>query len=156
VAKAVEINKQALWWTTIIVTITSTVIDRLFYVINKSVNSEAFASAPGYFSSYQPGYFPLIYLIAVFFATLITVRLYAEFIPRMPENWILRGLIVGIVLFLVADLANIVEAGYITALPGAAARGKFFFSLLASLVNGCVLTYIYSWISGERKKARKE
>ena len=153
-AKADEINKQALWWTTIIVTITGTVIDRLFDVINKGLNSDAFASAPGYFSSYQPGYFPLIYMIAVFFAVLIIVRLYAVLLPNMPENWILRGLIVGIVLFIVADLANIVEMGYATALPGAAARGKAFFSLLASIVNGGILAYVYSWVSGERKKGK--
>lgn len=153
-AKAVEINKQALWWTTIIVTITSTLIDKLFDVINKGVNSDAFASAPGYFSSSQPDYFPLIYMIVVFLATLITVWLYAIFLPRQPENWIVRGLMVGFVLFVVADLANIVEMGYATVLPGAAARGKAFFSLTASLVNGCILTYIYSWVSGERKKSK--
>jgi hypothetical protein len=149
-----EINRQAVWWTTIIVTITSTVIDRIFDVINKSVNSEAYASAPGYFSTSQPVYFPLIYMIAVFFAVLIIVWLYAILLPRMPENWIIRGFIVGIVLYVIADLANIVEIGYDTALPGAAARGKAFFSLLASLVNGCILTYVYSWISGERKKSK--
>ena len=136
-AKAVEINKQALWWTTIIVTITSTLIDKLFDVINKGVNSDAFASAPGYFSSSQPDYFPLIYMMVVFFATLITVWLYAILLPRLPENF-----------------ANVVEAGYTTALPGAAARGKAFFALVASLVNGCILTYIYSWVSGERKKSK--
>ncbi len=153
-AKAEEINKQALWWTTIIVTITSTLIDKLFDVINRGVNSDAFASAPGYFSSSQPDYFPLIYMIFIFFATLVTVWLYAILQSRMPKNWIIRGLIVGIVLFILADLANIVETGYVTALPGAAARGKAFFSLLASLVNGCILTYIYSWVSGERKKSK--
>ena len=153
-AKAVEINKQALWWTTIIVTVTGTLIDKLFDVINKGVNSDAFSSIPGYFSSSQPDYFPLIYMIVVFFATLITVWLYAILLPRMPENWILRGLMVGFVLFIVADLANVVEAGYTTALPGSAARGKAFFALIASLVNGCILTYIYSWVSGERKKRK--
>lgn len=153
-AKADGINKQALWWTTIIVTITSTLVDKLFDVINRGVNSDAFASARGYFSSSQPDYFPLIYMIFVFFATLITVWLYAILQSRMPKNWIIKGLIVGAVLFIVADLANIVEIGYVTTLPGAAARGKAFFNLLASLVNGCILTYIYSWVSGERKKSK--
>ncbi|UCC80265.1 MAG: hypothetical protein JSW64_02580 [Candidatus Zixiibacteriota bacterium] len=153
-AKADEINKQALWWTTIIVTITSTLIDKLFDVINRGVNSDAFASAPGYFSSSQPDYFPLIYMIVVFFATLITVWLYAILQSRMPKNWIIKGIIVGIILFIVADLANMVETGYATAIPGAAARGKTFLGLLASLVNGCILTYIYSWVSGERKKSK--
>lgn len=153
-AKAEEINKQAMWWTTIIVTITSTLIDKLFDVINRGVNSDAFASASGYFSSSQPDYFPLIYMIFIFFATLVTVWLYAILQSRMPKNWIIRGLIVGLVLFILADLANIVETGYVTALPGAAARGKAFFSLLASLVNGCILTYIHSWVSGERKKSK--
>lgn len=155
-AKADEINKQALWWTAIIVTITTTVIDRLFDVINKGINSDAYASAPGYFSSSQPAYFPLLYMIAVFLGILIIVWLYSILRSRMPENWIIKGLIVGIVLFVVADLANIIELGYTTALPGAAARGKAFFSLLASLANGLILTYTYSMISGERKKSKKD
>jgi hypothetical protein len=151
-SKTVEINKQALWWTTIIVTITSTLIDKLFDVINKGVNSDAYASARGYFSSSQPDYFPLIYLIAIFFATLITVWLYAILVPRMPQNWIIRGLMVGVILFFVADFANVVETGYTTALPGAAARGKAFFALVASLINGCILSYVHGKVSGERGK----
>jgi len=153
-SKPVEINKQALWWTTIIVTITGTLIDKLFDVINRGVNSDAYASAEGYFAASQPDYFPLIYLIVVFFATLITVWLYSIFLPRMPENWIIRGLMVGMILFVVADFANVVEAGYTTALPGAAARGKAFFALVASLVNGCILSYVHSWASGGRKKSK--
>jgi len=153
-SKPVEINKQALWWTTIIVTITSTLIDRLFDVTNRAINSDAYASAEGYFASSQPDYFPLIYLIVIFFATLITVWLYAIFLPRMPQNWIVRGLMVGVVLFFIADFANVVETGYTTALPGTAARGKAFFALVASLINGCVLSYVYGKILGERKKSK--
>ena len=155
-AKADEINKPALWWTVIIVTITTTVLDRLFDVINESINSAAFASAPGYFSKSQPPYFPLFYMIAVFLAVFIVVWLYSVVLPRMPENWLTRGLIVGIVLYIVTDLANIIELGYTTAIPGSAARGMAFFSLLASLANGAILTYTHSWISGERKKDKRE
>ena len=153
-SKEVEINKQALWWTTIIVTITTTVIDNLFDVINRSVNSDAYAMARGYFASSQPDYFPLIYLIFAFFATLITVWLYTMLLPRMPENWIIRGLIIGIILYIVADITNIIKIGYTTGLPGAAARGMAFFALLGSLANGCILTYFHGWISGERKKSK--
>ena len=151
-SKEVEINKQALWWTSVIVAITTTVIDNLFYIINKSVNSEAYAMAKGYFSSSQPDYFPLLYLVFVFCATLVTVWLYSLLLPRMPENWIVRGLIVGIILYIVADIPDIVRIGYTTNLPGAATRGMAMFALLGSLANGCILTYFHGWISGERKK----
>jgi hypothetical protein len=153
-AKEDGINKLAFWWTAVIVTIVGTSIDNLFNVINKSVNGEAYASARGYFSSSQPDYFPLLYLVAVFVSTLIIVWIYAVLLPRLPGHWLFRGLLVGSVLFLVNDLAHAVETGYITSIPGAASRGMAFFALLASLVNGSILSYVYSWISGERKKKK--
>ena len=153
-AKEDGINKLAFWWTTVIVTIVGTLVDNLFMVINKNVNSEAYASARGYFSSSQPDYFPLLYLVAVFVATLIIVWLYAILLPRLPEHWLFRGLLVGIVLYIVTDLSHLIENGYITSIPGAAARGMAFFALLASLIDGAILSYVYSWISGERKKKK--
>ena len=154
-SKPGEINKQALWWTTIIVAITSTLIGKLFEVINRSANSEAYASAKGYFSSYQPDFFPLMYLVAAFFGTLIVVWIYSILLPRMPQNWILRGLTVGIILYVAVDMAHLVKIGYETGLPPAFARGMAFFSLLASLINGCILSYVHSWVSGERKKSKQ-
>lgn len=151
-SKESEINQQALWWTSVIVAITTTVIDNLFDVINKSVNSDAYAMAKGYFASSQPDYFPLIYLVFVFFATLITVWLYSILLPRMPQNWIIRGLIVGVILYVLTDITNIIKIGYTTSLPASAARGMAFFALLGSLANGCILAYFHGWISGERKK----
>ncbi len=153
-AKEIDINKSTLIWTAVVVAITTTIIDKLFYVINKSVNADAFASAKGYFSVSQADYFPLLYLIVVFFATLITVWIYSLLLHRMPQSWIMKGLIVGLVLFIIGDLAHIIEAGFTTQLPGAAARGMAFMALVSSLINGCVLSYFYRWISGEKKSAK--
>ena len=152
--KAIDINKSTLIWTAVVVTITTTIIDNLFNLINRNINSDAFASAKGYFSVSQADYFPLMYLIVVFFATIITVWIYSLLLHRMPQSWITKGLIVGLVLFIIGDLAHIINAGFTTQLPGAAARGMAFMALVSSLVNGCVLSYVYSWISGEKKSAK--
>ena len=144
--KAIDINKSTLLWTTVVVTVTTTLIDKLFEVINRNLNSDAFSSVKGYFSASQPDYFPLIYLIAVFFATLITVWIYSLLLRLMPRSWITRGLIVGLVLFVIGDLAQVISTGFTTQLPGAAARGMAFMALVSSLVNGCVLSYFYYWI----------
>ncbi len=151
-AKSFEVNEKAFWWTSAAVTICWILIDKVFEMFNRMLNRDAFESMRGYFAQSQPDYFPLIYLVVMFLATAVVIRLYIMLIPELPASWITRGILAGLVLFAAVDLPNIIQAGYTTMLPGAAARGMAIMGLLSNLVNGCMMTYIYKRISGSLSK----
>ena len=153
-AKAMTIDWKAIWWTTIFVTIPVTVINRLFVLIQKSLNADAYASMQGYFALYQPDYFPLIFLVVVFIAVFVLTLVYTIILPQLPSSWIVRGLLIGGFFFLAADLPYAVHTGYTTVMPGAVARSAAVAALVSDLVNGCVLANIHVRVARAQKKKK--
>ena len=152
--KAVKVDWNAVWWTTIFVTIPATVINRLFVLIQKSLNAEAYAGMRGYFSLFQPDYFPLIFLIVMFVAVFVLTLAYSIIMPQLPSSWIVRGLLIGGFLFLAADLPYAVHTGYTTMMPGTVARSMALAGLVSDLINGCILANIHMRVTGARKKKK--
>jgi hypothetical protein len=136
-------DSKALWWTTVTVTLTMTIFGQLTRLVERNVNSEAYLNLQTFFRASQPDYFSLLYLLVMFIAVLPVVWVYRWVRPHLPAHWIVSGLIVGIFIFLVADLVDAVSSVYTTVIPAAAVRGMTFAALVNKLVNGCVLTYVY-------------
>jgi hypothetical protein len=135
---------SVVWWTTLIVTVAGVIIDKLFEVIVKSLNKSSFSTLRKLFTADQPDYFPLLYILIVFAATLFTVLLYSYLRDRLPSNWIVSGIIVGIVLFFISDLPALFQIGFITKLPSDLIRLMSTASLGSDIAKGMVLTYTYS------------
>ncbi len=152
--KAMTIDWKAVWWTTVFVTIPVTVINRLFVLIQKSLNADAYASMQGYFALYQPDYFPLVFLIVMFIAVFVLTLVYTIILPQLPSNWIVRGILVGGFFFLAADLPYAVHTGYTTVMPGAVAWSMALAGLISDLVNGGILANIHMRVTrgGKKKK----
>ncbi len=148
------VDWKAVWWTTIFVTIPATIINRLFVLIQKSLNAEAYAGMRGYFSLFQPDYFPLIFLIVMFIAVFVLTLAYSIIMPQLPSSWIVRGILIGGFLFLAADLPYAVHTGYTTMMPGAVARSMALAGLVSGLINGCILANIHMRVAGARKKKK--
>ena len=153
-AKARINDWKAVWWTSIFVTIPATIINRLFVLIQKSVNAEAYAGMRGYFSLFQPDYFPLIFLIVMFVAVFVLTLAYTIIQPQLPSSWIVRGLLIGGFLFLAADLPYTVHTGYTTMMPGTVARSMALAGLVSDLINGCILANIHMRVTRARNKKR--
>lgn len=151
-AKAMIVDWRAVWWTTIFVTIPATVVNRLLMLIQKSLNADAYTGMRGYFSLYQPDYFPLIFLIAMFIAVFVLTLVYTIILPQLPSSWIVRGTMVGGFLFLAADLPFAIHTGYTTMMPGTVARSMALAGLVSGLINGCILANIHMRVTGARKK----
>ena len=124
---------KTILWTTIIVAITNVVIWNLFdrVIFNKSI----YKTGVAYFSALQPAYFPVLFLLATFIATLVIVWVYQMLLPSLPQNWIVRGLMIGAILFLVIDLPNAVQTAFTTILPMAAARSFFSHGILPTAMT---------------------
>ena len=152
--KAIAIDWKAVWWTTVLVSIPVTVINRLFVLIQKSFNADAYAGMRGYFAFYQPDYFPLIFLIVMFIAISALTLVYTIILPHLPSRWIVRGLLIGGFLFLAADLPYAVHTGYTTMMPGAVARSLALAGLVSNLINGCILANIHMRVTGARRKKK--
>ena len=152
--KAMTLDWKAVWWTTIFVTIPVTVINRLFVLIQKSLNADVYASMRGYFTLYQPDYFPLIFLIVMFIALFVLILVYTIILPQLPSNWIVRGMLVGGFIFVISDLPYAVHTGYTTMMPGVVAKSTALAALVSDLVNGCILANIHMRVTGARKKKK--
>lgn len=153
-AKAMIVDWKAVWWTTIFVTIPATIINRLFVLVQKSLNADAYAGMRGYFSLYQPDYFPLIFLIVMFIAVFVLTLVYTIILPQLPSSWIVRGILIGGFLFLAADLPYAVHTGYTTMMPGTVARSMALAGLFSNLINGCILANIHMRVTGARKRKK--
>jgi hypothetical protein len=139
-----KIEWGPVWWSTIIVTITTVIMGGILHQADKNfINKAAYNSASNFFNAAQPDYFPLLFLFVGFFVTFAIVWVYKMLLPMLPANWIIRGLLVGAFLFLVSDLPNSLLLGYLTQIPAAASQGMALTTLLNRLINGCILTYAY-------------
>jgi hypothetical protein len=161
---------KAIWWTTIIVAITTIVIGGILQLLMKNViykssydlfQKNVTYSTPngliqGFFLSQQADYFPLLFLVVMLFVVFIIVVVYRIVLPSLPENWIFRGLIVGASIFLVGDLPLLMQWGYTTAIPPAVAQGRAVAELVNWLINGCILTYCYYRFSFDYDKGKME
>lgn len=152
--KAMIVDWKAVWWTTVFVTVPATIINRLFVLVQKSLNADAYAGMRGYFSLFQPDYFPLIFLIVMFVAVFVLTLAYSIIMPQLPSSWIVRGILIGGFLFLAADLPYAVHTGYTTMMPGPVARGMVLAGLFSNLINGCILANIHMRVTGARKKKK--
>lgn len=130
-------NINPIWWTTIIVAISTTIIGTALRMLTGAISS----------SSQEPTYFPLLFLIVAFVSTLLVVMVYRMILPQLTSNWLLRGLMVGAFLFIIGDLPYALITGYGTDLSGLIARNMAIAAFVNRLINGCVLTYTYQRIS---------
>jgi len=138
---------RPIWWTTLTVTVTTTVIGGIMRLLERNLNKGAYHNVQSFFKTSQPDYYPLLYLLVSLFVTLAIVWIYKLLLDQMPKNWLTRGLVVGVFLFLVADLPDVVTNYYTTVLSGAAIWGMVLSSLASKLINGCILTYTYMRLS---------
>jgi hypothetical protein len=130
-------NRNPIWWTTIIVAISTTIIGTALRMLTGAISS----------SAQEPAYFPLLFLFVAFVSTLFVVMIYGMILPQLTSNWMLRGLLAGIFLFIMGDLPYALITGYGTDLSGMAARNMAIAAFVNRLINGCVLTYTYQWFS---------
>ena len=144
---------KPVWWTTIIVTLTMTIFGKLSDVIEKRVNADAYSGVPTFFRSTEPDYFALLYLLLAVVVVFVIVWIYKNMLPQLSSNWVVRGLLVGLTLFLIVDLLNMMVLYYKTNLPAAAVQGMTLAALINKLVNGLVLTYTYRRLSSEKEMA---
>jgi hypothetical protein len=154
-ARKLTIDWTAVWVTALLVTIPATVVNRLSIFIEKRINFEIYERMTGYFSLYQPDYFPLLFLLSMFAAIFVLTLIYMMIIPYLPSNVILRGLLVGAFLFLVVDLPYLIHTGYTTMMPGVVARSTALSALLGDLVNGYILAYIQKRVSAWSARQKK-
>ncbi len=146
---------KAIWWTTIIVAVTTIVIGGILRLIEQGlINRAAYEETEGYFLTQQPDYFPLLFLVVMIIVIFFIVMVYRMVLPNLPQNWIFRGLMVGAFIFLVGDLPNAMEIGYTTAIPPVIAQGRAVASLVNWLINGCILTYCYYRFSFDYDKGK--
>jgi hypothetical protein len=154
-ARKLTIDWTAVWVTALLVTIPATVVNRLSIFIEKRINFEIYERMTGYFSLYQPDYFPLLFLLSMFAAIFVLTLIYMMIISYLPSNVILRGLLVGAFLFLVVDLPYLIHTGYTTMMPGVVARSTALSALLGDLVNGYILAYIQKRVSAWSARQKK-
>jgi hypothetical protein len=135
-------NNGAILWTSLIIAVTSVIFWNLFHRV---LFIKAIYRAGGaFFTATQPGFFPIIYLIAVIVSSWFSVWIYQSIISLLPGNWILRGIVIGGVLFLIIDLPYLIQTAFTTVLPVSAAQSMGLAALLTRLVNGVILTYTYA------------
>lgn len=146
-AKKLAVDWRAVWVTALLVTIPATIINRLSIFIEKRINIEIYERMTGYFSLYQPDYFPLLFLLSMFAAVFVLTLTYMVIISSLPSNTMGRGLLIGAFLFLVVDLPYLIHTGYTTMMPGVVARSMALSALLGDLVNGYILAYVQKRIS---------
>jgi hypothetical protein len=148
-----KIDWKPIWWTTIIVAITTIVIGQLLALIEpRFVNELSRAQLKGYFPLEQSVNFPLLFLLAELVITFCIVQVYRLLLPQLPSNWISRGLLVGAFLFLVSDFPYSILIGYTTVAPAVVAWGILYTGLINKLINGCILTYSYNRLSSDYQK----
>jgi hypothetical protein len=134
---------KPVWWTTIIVTLTMTILGNLADIVEKRANADAYMGVQTFFRAAEPDYFALLYLLLALIVVFVIVWIYKIMLPQLPSNWIARGIIVGLALFLVADLLNMIVLNYKTVLPAGAVRGMAIAALINKLINGLILAYTY-------------
>ena len=144
-------NTGAVLWTSLIIALTSVILWNLFHrvIFFKAI----YKTGGAFFTAAQPGFFPIIYLIAVILSSWFVVWIYQIILPYLSPNWIVRGLVIGGVLFLVIDLPYLVQLNFTTVLPLTAAQTMGLATLLTRLVNGIVLTYTYAKFIPETDKS---
>jgi hypothetical protein len=138
---------KPIWWTTIIVTLSMTIFGGITRLVERKLNEEAYINLQTFFRASQPDYFPLAYLLVSFVVVFAIVLAYRLALPRMPASWIIRGVIVGAFLFLVADLPVAFTSVYTTVLTSAAIQGMAISALVNKFVNGLILAYAYKRFS---------
>jgi hypothetical protein len=138
---------RAHWWTSVIVTLTMTIFGGVMRIIERSFNSAAYDNVQTFFKTSQPDYFPLLHLGITFIVVLAIVTLYRLVLTHLPMNWIIRGLLVGLFLFLIADLPDAFTSYYMTVLSGSAVWGMTISAFANKLINGLILTYTYKRLS---------
>lgn len=153
--KKLAVDWRAVWVTALLVTIPATVVNRLSIFIEKRVNLEIYERMTGYFSLYQPDYFPLLFLLSMFAAIFVLTLTYTLILPNLPSNLITRGLLIGVFLILIVDLPHLVHTGYSTMMPGVVARSTALAVFLGDLVNGCILAYMQKRISAWSAKRKQ-
>lgn len=154
-AKKMAVDWRAVWVTALLVTIPATVVNRLSIFIEKRANLGIYERMTGYFSLYQPDYFPLLFLLCMFAAIFVLTLTYMLIISHLPSNTVVRGLLIGAFLFLVVDLPYLVHTGYTTVMPGVVARSMALSALLGDLVNGYILAYIQKRIAAWSARIRQ-
>jgi hypothetical protein len=145
-----KIDWKPIWITTIIVAVATIVIGQVLQLIEPRMLSELGRSQlAAYFTSEQSVNFPLLFLLVELIITFFIVLVYRMMLPQLPSNWIFRGFLVGLFLFLVSDFPYSVLIGYTTVAPAVAAWGMLYTGLINKLINGCILTYSYNRFSSD-------
>jgi len=139
-------NWSAIFWTALIISVTNVILWNLFHrvIFIKSI----YKTGVEFFKT-EPGYFPVILLVATFIAAIFIVRVYQIMLSYLPKNWIIRGLLIGAILFLVIDLPGSLQIAFTTILPNAAAQSMIVSALFTKLINGIILTYTYRKFSSD-------
>jgi uncharacterized membrane protein (DUF485 family) len=134
---------KPVWRTTVVVTLTTTILGRAAYVIERAINKQAYHGFQTFFKTTEPHYFPLLYLLVAFFVVFGIVWVYRMVLPQLPSNWIARGILIGVFLFLIGDLLNAISSYYSTTLPGAVIWGMVISAFANKVANGLILSYTY-------------
>lgn len=146
-----QINWKPIWWTTIIVAVTTVVIGEAMQLLLRNiVYKAAYAQMRDFFPTQQSDYFPLLFLVVMLAISFATVWVYRILLTQLPSNWVYRGILVGGFLFIVSDLPSALITGYTTAMPSPIVQGTALAGFINKIINGCLLTYFYRRFSLEQ------
>lgn len=147
-SKTKTLDIQSILITSLIAIIPYTIINQLFAFIERKVNSGPREMMTGYFARIQPDYYPLLFMAILFIAVFFLVTVYSMIYEKLPSLWVIRGILIGLFIFGVADLPYSVYTAYTTVMPTSVARGIALFGLLANLVNGLIIAYVHKRVFG--------
>jgi hypothetical protein len=145
---------RQIFWTSVILGLSIVVIGNLLRMVDRNlINQAAYEKAGSFLKTYQPDYFPLLFLLIGFIVAFAIVWVYGMICSKLPQNWIARGLLVGGFIFVIGDFPTAILSGYTTMLPALAVQGTALTGLVNWLINGCILTYTYNRLSPEWQKS---
>ena len=142
--------ESVIWWTALIVTISGVMVEKLFELIMKNVNSGAYSQASSFFTYLQPDYYPLFYIIAFFASSVLIVFLYTILKEHLPSSWLISGMVIGIFVFVIGDFPGILQFGYVTKLPGGISSSMAIATLLSNIANGMIMCYTYGKLTHDK------
>jgi uncharacterized BrkB/YihY/UPF0761 family membrane protein len=141
--------------TALVFMVATIVIGEALNLVQESLNAYQYEARSELFKTPSAG-FPLVLVVISFIYSFIIVYLYSRALPQLPENIWVRGILVGLFLFLIGDLLKDCITYYRIAIPGAITLAQIIVDLFNRVLSGLVLTYTYRRVTREKQVDSKQ